>query len=68
MIKPSQIPDEVIDTVCDGSTDELFKQGMRWMIAAAINAWPGGKEINFSIGDLKTHSYSLPLPQEKNDE
>lgn len=50
MIKPDQIPDEVVKAAL--LTDERL--GMRTVIAAALNAWPGSSMENrelFNFGN-----------------
>ena len=72
MIKPEQIPDEVINELWNKGFD--FVNGvqmpssakikvMRQCIALAINAWPGG----IIAEDLEVAGIILPLPQEKNN-
>jgi hypothetical protein len=69
MIKPEQIPDNVILsarrawlTADDGAVKDWKKA-----IAAAINAWPGAFQWTFN-GPLSGNGYILPMPQEKNDD
>ena len=72
MIKPEQIPDEVINELWNKGFD--FVNGvqmpssakikvMRQCIALAINAWPGA----WGECDFASEWISLPLPEEKND-
>ena len=89
MIKPDQIPDEVVEAaaitlmgrlmasqqdalhVWSGMYEpekEQFRREARASIAAALNAWPGAKESGMTYGNIKTHIYILPLPQEASDE
>jgi hypothetical protein len=63
MIKPEQIPDEVIKAAFNAAMLQPHNSHTGQMIAAvtaAINAWPGGNEKHSLI--------LLPLPQEKNDD
>jgi hypothetical protein len=61
VIKPEQIPDEVVKAAL--LTDERL--GMRVVIAAAINAWPGRFSGN-AWPDLAP-TIVLPLTQENNN-
>ena len=70
MIKPEQIPDEVVNAASKAYElyiyDSVSDEGMRLAIAAALNAWPGMKACEED--DLGPACLILPLPQEKNDE
>ena len=62
MIKPEQIPDEVVRAI-----NEACDSGRAWntrdTLAAAINAWPG-----IEIHTDGTEDWiELPLPQENNN-
>ena len=61
MIKPEQVPRDAILAARDEIRKRLIEEPdvLRHMIAAAINAWPGGNEKHSLI--------LLTLPQEKND-
>lgn len=63
MIKPEQIPDEVVTIAWDAFDGT---ESMREAIAAAINAWP----MAYDTEDFYAEDYCfiLPLPQEKNDD
>ena len=55
MIKPEQIPDEVVEAA-------LKKRGlMREAIAAALNAWPG---MEIEMVFVEEGYLILPLPKE----
>jgi hypothetical protein len=62
MIKPEQIPDEVIHAACEEYGGGHLVD-MKHAIAAAINAWPGA----WGECDFAGEWISLPLPEEKND-
>lgn len=64
MIKPEQIPDEVVTIAWDAFDGT---ESMMQAIAAAINAWPGAFQWTFN-GPLSGNGYILPMPQEKNDD
>ena len=62
MIKPEQIPDEVVKAFVDAYyTKDMTRKAA---IAAAINAWPDAEiyDSNYCGTFLK-----LPLPQENNN-
>lgn len=61
MIRPDQIPDEVVKTAI--LADERL--GMRIIIAAALNAWPGMAQ-NYNW-DGSRWRIVLPNPQEGGD-
>lgn len=63
MIKPEQIPDEVVKAAL--LTDERL--GMRVVIAAAINAWPGIATHSFYTADGPRDGLILPLTQENSN-
>ena len=59
MLKPKQIPDEVVEAA-------LKKRGlMREAIADALNAWPGMHLGHQCVGCGGDPQIILPLPQEK---
>lgn len=57
MIKPEQVPIEAVKAFIRAEDQERTAEEI---IAAAINAWPGGNEKHSLI--------LLPMPQEKNDD
>jgi hypothetical protein len=68
MIKPEQIPDEVVEALLDTSN---VAQPWKHAIAAAINAWPEVKRVKGYFThdtDYYEPAIILPLPQEKPDE
>lgn len=67
MLKPDQIPDEVIEAAVamrdrGGSMSDIIR--------TAINAWPGGAVCHYTIGDDEGYEMVLPIPfpQEPSDE
>ena len=65
MIKPEQIPPEVVACVrrnlfCNAPDAE-------WIVAAALNAWPGMERQGFVMA-WRTPRIILPLPTEASDE
>ena len=60
MIKPEQIPDEVVTIAWDAFDGT---ESMKEAIAAAINAWPGAWGECYFVEEW----ISLPLTEEKND-
>lgn len=74
MIKPDQIPDEVVQTAREAwlRSDVNAIEDWRVAIAAALNAWPGS-EFVYRQPHRRAVSYSkpaiiLPLPQEASDD
>jgi len=64
MIKPEQIPDEVIHTACEEYGGGHFVD-MKHAIAAAINAWPNACRIEFDDWvEMVEGEIVLPAPQE----
>ena len=69
MIKPEQIPEEVLRALCASMGCEWVMQDkedqiiIRRHIAAAINAWPG-RFSGHAWPDLAP-TIGLPLPQDK---
>ena len=73
MVKPEQIPDEVVEAAREAwlRSDVNARDDWRAAIAAAINAWPGVKENKVQVPDdsdeirytLKTTGIILPLPE-----
>ncbi len=69
MIKPEQIPEEVLRALCASMGCEWAMQDkedqiiIRRHFAAAINAWPGAFPHTFR-GPLEGYGYILPLTQE----
>lgn len=71
MIKPEQIPDEVVQNAIQAmhEADDYYinDEYARVAITAAINSWPGAFQWTFNGPRLGT-SYILPLPLEKTDD
>lgn len=65
MIKPEQIPDEVVEALLDTSN---VAQPWKHAIAAAINAWPGAFQTTTQINRDATEVLILPLTQENNND
>lgn len=63
MIKPEQIPDELINKLYERYELSLSRGDLLHLITAAINAWPGA----WGERDPASEWISLPLPEEKND-
>jgi hypothetical protein len=65
MIKPEQIPDEVVRVI-----NEACDSGRAWnardTLAAAINAWPNIEKI-YRSEDETLFTIMLPLTQENNN-
>jgi hypothetical protein len=69
MIKPEQIPDEVLRAFVDA---EVEGKSWREGIAAALNAWPGGIIGTAAVASseageptYRDKAFLLPLPPEK---
>ena len=59
MIRPDQIPDEVVKTVMHCFHTQ---NSARASIAAALNAWPGRTEYaGFDADDTLRHTITLPM-------
>ena len=59
MLKPEQVPDEVVDALLDTSN---VAKPWKDAVAAAINAWPGMEEhVNWPR--LKLTHITIPIPQ-----
>ena len=70
MIRPEQIPDEVVEAAIYGfynATGPKTKDDWRSAIAAAMNAWPSGAVCHYRMVDSEGLEMVLPLPfpQEK---
>ena len=66
MIRPDQIPDEVVEAANRAFEDTMgteFHLSWARSIAAALSAWPGAQESGMTMGPYKSHIYVLPLPQ-----
>lgn len=59
MIKPEQVPEEVVDAFRDAWTQKL---NARKAIAAALSVWPGAAVCHYTIGDDEGYEMVLPLP------
>jgi hypothetical protein len=77
LIKPDQIPDEVVEAaarayaILNEGHDEwwhLRAERARAAIAAAINAWPGMVQYPLHDIDCTPPKIILPLPKEPRDE
>jgi len=73
MLKPEQVPDEVVAAAREAwlGSDVSAQEDWRIAIAAAINAWPGNRmetEYFTHCGDYWEPAVILPLPQESGDE
>ncbi len=70
MIRPEQIPDEVVEAAVkafDESEEDAYvshAHDIRVAIAAALNAWPDAFITKYSEG---APAFNIPLPQEKSD-
>lgn len=64
MIKPEQIPDEVVRRFSTWQFPKCSDKLMRGMLADAINAWPGMTE-NMEPGMY--HELILPLTENHDD-
>jgi hypothetical protein len=82
VIRPNQIPDEVVEAALEAFThasglglfpdeDEEWREdlvnGMRATIAAALSAWPGAFPWTFN-GPLEGTGFVLPIVVGKNEE
>jgi hypothetical protein len=67
MITPEQIPDEVVEAARRAYYAEK-PCGFRESIAAALNAWEGGYEMDGGCGSMECEERGLrlilPLPKE----
>jgi hypothetical protein len=63
MIKPEQIPDEVVERLCEGLS-YWDREATRAALAAALNAWPGMVERHFPNDPTRVPGVFLPLPKE----
>jgi hypothetical protein len=66
MIRPEQIPDEVVSSALRLSDlwAEVDVGTMRIALAAALNAWPDMVERFFPNDPTRASGIFLPLPQE----
>lgn len=73
MIRPEQIPDEVVIMAGEGflEADRVpscsFDDAIRAAIAAALNAWPGATHITEGEPGREHSELILPLSQEARD-
>lgn len=68
MIKPHQIPDEVVKVAANAfynATGPTSRDDWREAIAAAINAWPGWEGSWTGDGDTLRRTIILPLEGDK---
>jgi hypothetical protein len=63
MIRPDQIPDEVVEALRENI---LHDCSFKHAIAAALNAWPGAHERTDDWCTPPDHNLILPLTQENN--
>jgi len=84
MIRPDQIPDEVVEAAAralseaelwpgvwsrlDSVVQDAFTAQARAAIASALNAWPGWEGSWTGDGDTLRRTIILPLPQEKQND
>lgn len=77
MIKPEQIPDEVIDALKESTPWSSFwaDHDTKLFLAIAINAWPDKKQMYFPAFSMETGHYEVPAlvlfmfpSEEKNDD
>ena len=68
MIKPDQLPDEVVLAARDVfmRSQDHISENIRAAIAAALNSWPEVERIHRSE-DEKLFTILLPLPQKDGD-
>ena len=68
MIKPDQLPDEVVLAARDVfmRSQDHISENIRAAIAAALNAWPEVERI-YRSEDEKLFTILLPLPQKDGD-
>jgi hypothetical protein len=66
VIKPEQIPDEVVEAAHRAALEADFnmRDQLRAAIVAAINAWPDAFITKYSEG---APAFNLPLTQEKSN-
>lgn len=71
MIKPEQIPDEVLEAMRESITDTvmfIYEKEARAAIADALNAWPMVTSAHNNDGIFVMRpALILPLPQEGGD-
>jgi hypothetical protein len=70
MIRPDQIPDEVVEAAIYGfynATGPKTKDDWRSAIAAALNAWPEALHITEGQFGRVNAEIILPLPQKGGD-
>lgn len=80
MLKPEQVPDEVVEAAAkelaytngwrNQQGIDVCKPVVLEIIAAAITAWPGAAVCHYTIGDDEGYEMVLPLPfpQETRDD
>ena len=68
MIKPDQLPDEVVLAARDVfmRSQDHISENIRAAIAAALNSWPEVERI-YRSEDEKLFTILLPLPQKDDD-
>jgi hypothetical protein len=68
MVKPEQIPREVINGMYDKFGLDLTEGQYLRIIAEVINLWPGAEKEHAGVCCNPKGSIILPLPQEDNDD
>jgi hypothetical protein len=66
MIKPEQIPDEVVEALCNHVGPVMTRADWRAAFAAGLEAWEGGYEMDGGCGSMECEERGLrlilPLP------
>ena len=72
MIKPDQIPDEVVEALHTSLADDagvlVPKSDCVTAIAAALSAWPGVTTTSWFENGIRKAVLNIALPQEVSDE
>ena len=68
MIKPEQVPKEVVTAAYDAYWHQKPNSGFAEAIAAALSAWPGMIKVGEVYGLQQEWWLELPLPQEASDD
>lgn len=68
MIKPEQVPDEVVKRFATWQFPKCTDRLMRAMLADALSAWPGWEGSWTGDGDTLRRTIILPLTQENDDD
>jgi hypothetical protein len=70
VIKPEQIPDEVVKAARHAfynATGPTISDDWRAALTAGLAAWPGGAVCHYTIADMEGYEMVLPLTQENNN-